>query len=210
MARRKDRQPAVTDPAAVFLNLPYQPSYEPLFVAYIAGITALGLIPRTALEVTGGSGRLDRIRRLLHQCRYSVHDLSCVQLDPRAPKTPRFNMPFELGLAYAFSQQAPQQHDWFVFEARPYRIQKSLSDLNGTDPFIHGGRIAGVLRELSNSFINVEQSPTLSETTKVYRALRRAQPRVLEASGSTTLFAPRAFKQMALMARELTHWMREE
>ncbi len=29
-----------------------------------------------------------------------------------------------------------QKHEWFVLEARPHRLQRSLSDLNGTDPLI--------------------------------------------------------------------------
>jgi hypothetical protein len=193
-------------PGRSSLNLPYHPRYERLFVAYIAGITALGLAPRTALELTSGARRLDRIRQLLEECRYSVHDLSYLKLDPPAPKTPRFNMPFELGVAYSHAHHSAGGHEWFVFDAKPYCLQKSLSDLNGTDVFIHGGTVEGVLRELSHSFINAE-SPTLDETKKVYRALRRAQPQLLQASGSTTVFAPRAFKQMALLARELTDWM---
>jgi hypothetical protein len=34
-------------------------------------------------------------------CSYSVHDLSRVQIDRNPPATPRFNMPFELGLGEA-------------------------------------------------------------------------------------------------------------
>ena len=101
----------MADGRAVFLNLPYHPSYERLFVAYITGITALGLAPRTALELTGGARRLDRIRQLLEECRYSVHDLSYLRLDPPAPRTPRFNMPFELGVAYGHSRHNESRHE---------------------------------------------------------------------------------------------------
>jgi hypothetical protein len=66
--------------------------------------------------------------------------------------TPRFNMPFELGLAVSWSNTPRQtNHTWFVFEARRHRIQKSLSDLNGTDVYIHDGTADGVLRELGDS-----------------------------------------------------------
>ncbi len=38
------------------------------------------------------------------------------------------------------------KHVWFVCESRNYRLAKSLSDLNGTDPFIHDGTVEGIFR----------------------------------------------------------------
>jgi len=35
---------------------------------------------------------------------YSFHDLSRVELDKKLPPTPRFNMPFELGLVVAWTK----------------------------------------------------------------------------------------------------------
>jgi len=84
---------------------------------------------------------LDRIIRLLRSCRYSFHDLSRVSLDRHPPATPRFNMPFELGLAVTPSRST--RHEWFVFEEQRHRLMKSLSDLNGTDPHIHDGKPEG-------------------------------------------------------------------
>jgi hypothetical protein len=37
----------------VFLNVPYDKQYAPLFVALIAGLVALGWAPRCALEARG-------------------------------------------------------------------------------------------------------------------------------------------------------------
>jgi hypothetical protein len=59
-------------------------------------------------------------------------------------------MPFEPGLAVEASHR--QKHQWFVLEAKPYRLQRSLSDLNDTDPLIHGGRPEGLLQALANVF----------------------------------------------------------
>jgi len=55
-------------------------------------------------------------------------------------------MPFEAGMAYAHSQATQGKHSFFVLEEVRYRLQKSLSDLNGIDPFIHGGKVDGVLK----------------------------------------------------------------
>ena len=68
----------------------------------MAGLSALGLFPRATLEIPGGERRLDRIFDLIQTCASSLHDLSRVELDQKRPITPRFNMPFELGLAVAW------------------------------------------------------------------------------------------------------------
>ena len=79
-----------------------------------------------------------------------------------------------------------------------------MSDLNGTDIFVHGGTVEGVLRGLSDCFVHVNGPPPMTETKRIYRELRRAQPGVLKRVGATTIFSPRAFKELALMARVLT------
>ena len=63
--------------------------------------------PRATLEVPGGARRLDRTFELITSCEYSFHDLSRVQLDSRQPPTPRFNMPFEVGLVLGWLQTKP-------------------------------------------------------------------------------------------------------
>src|ERR1043166_7993807 len=119
-------------PGSVFLNIPYDPGFKKLLLAYIAAISAFGYTPRATLEIPFGQRRLDRILTLIRQCKYSVHDLSRVQLDRNAPRTPRFNMPFELGLTIALEKTAHPEHEWVVCETVLRRINKSLSDLDGT------------------------------------------------------------------------------
>ncbi|MGA8764580.1 MAG: hypothetical protein WB562_17055 [Candidatus Sulfotelmatobacter sp.] len=147
---------------SVFLNVPYDAAFENLLLAYIAAISAYGFAPRATLEIPFGQRRLDRILTLIHESRYSVHDLSRVQLDRRAPRTPRFNMPFELGLTVALEKTAHPGHSWIVCETVRRRINKSLSDLDGTDPYIHGGTIAGVFREMGNAFVGSRRQPTVT------------------------------------------------
>ena len=132
--------------ADVFLNIPYDHRFENLYLAYITGLNCFGLVPRATLEIPGGARRLDRIWELLKGCPYSLHDLSRVQLDRTPPCTPRFNMPFELGLALAWERISSPKHHWFVFETAKHRVSKSLSDLGGTDVYIHGRVIAGITR----------------------------------------------------------------
>jgi hypothetical protein len=147
VARPQERTPEV------FLNIPYDKKFERPFTAFISGTISRGLNPRATLEITNSVRRLDRILDLIRQCEYSVHDLSRVEVDRGSPRTPRFNMPFELGLSVALDKSGELENGgWFVCESRNYRFAKSLSDLNGPDPFIHGGTIEGVCRELANMF----------------------------------------------------------
>src|SRR5215471_19221924 len=109
-----------------FLNVPYDNQYANLYLAFIAGLCAFGLRPRATLEISSGERRLDRILELMTSCHFSFHDLSRVQIDRVAPRTPRFNMPFELGLLLGWRKAMKQtSHTWFVFETKERRLQKS-------------------------------------------------------------------------------------
>jgi hypothetical protein len=119
----------------VFLNIPYDDGFRLLYLAYISGLIHLGLKPRATIEIPGGQNRLDKIFDLIRSCRYSIHDLSRVQLNRTPPPTPRFYMPFELGLAVASAKLDSVPQDWFIFETMNRRASKSLSDLSGTDPY---------------------------------------------------------------------------
>ncbi len=187
-----------------FLNVPYDGDFQDLFLAYVAGISAFGLVPRTALEIPGGQPRLTRILRLVRACRYSFHDLSNVTLEQRAPRTPRFNMPFELGLAVACSEWVERDHTWFVFESKRWRLQKSLSDLGGTDPYIHEGSPKGVLRQLCNTLTLSDRPPTVDEMETIRQRLLRALPAIRKTTGAKSLFEARAFLDLVVSARSIS------
>lgn len=125
---------------SVFLNIPYDSAFEKLYLAYVAGLSAFGLIPRATVEIPSSQRRLERILRLIQECAYSIHDLSRVRLDTKVPRAPRFNMPFKLGLAVALNIRN-RRATWYVCEGVRHRVSKSLSDLNGTDVRIHGGTV---------------------------------------------------------------------
>ncbi len=205
MARKLAKQPRRAAKARVreedvFLNIPYDARFENLLLAYIAGISAFGFAPRATLEIPFGQRRLDRILSLIRQSRYSIHDLSRVQLDRSAPPTPRFNMPFELGLTVALERSAHPNHSWIVCETVPHRIKKSLSDLDGTDAYIHGGTVAGVFRELGNAFVGSSRQPSVTEMSQIYRLLRVHFRSVLKKAGAKDAFNARVFKELCVRA----------
>lgn len=195
------RDPDVTQ-NAVFLNIPYDQKFRSLYLAYIAGLVHLGFVPRVTLGLPGGARRLDKILAEIQGCRYSIHDLSRVGLDRNPPfSTPRFNMPFELGLAVAWEKLCPPRHAWFVFETKPYRLQKSLSDLNGTDPQVHEGTVSGVLRELSNIFRRSRNQPTVPEMMATFTAISIKSRRILSDGGANSLFEAQAFRELCYEAK---------
>jgi hypothetical protein len=188
---------------SAFLNIPYDRQYESLYLAFIAGLCAFGLRPRATIEIPSTRRRLERIVQLIRGCRYSFHDLSRVQLDRHFPATPRFNMPFELGLAVGWALGANPKHEWFVFESKHHRLEKSLSDLNGTDPHVHDGTAHGVLRGLTNALARKIHDPNMAELTAIYRDLSKAAHRVkLERKGGS-LFEARPFQYLVFLARRL-------
>jgi len=186
---------------SVFLNIPYDPQFTRQYLAYITAVSAMSLVPKATLGITGNRW-LDRIASLIESCAFSIHDLSRVQLDPNSPRTPRFNMPFELGLAVAWAQANPR-HKWFVFESVKRRLNKSLSDLDGTDPYIHGGTVRGIMREVCNAFVSPVKQPTVPQMMQIYRELRRDSGRILKNAGAHSMFTARVFSDLCLAAAAL-------
>jgi hypothetical protein len=194
---------ARVSPNSAFLNVPYDDRFKDLYLAFIAGLTAFGLVPRATLEIPGGTRRLDRIFELITSCQYSFHDLSRVQLDHQRPKTPRFNMPFELGLVAGWLKTSRKSdHTWFVFEAVRRRLSKSLSDLDGTDPYIHDERPQGVFRELGNALVRSGKQPTVRQMRNIYNNIKTVSPLIVKNAGARSLFEARVFKQLVVLARE--------
>lgn len=139
--------------------------------------------------------------KLMRSCQYSFHDLSRVQLDRGKPRTPRFNMPFELGLAVAWTKIADKTHRWFVLEEVPHRLTKSLSDLNGTDPLIHRGSAEGILKALSNALYRNAKSPNFTQLVTIHRDLHVAAAMFQVDSNGGSLFEAQAFKSLVLAAQ---------
>jgi hypothetical protein len=185
---------------SVFLNIPYDTAFENLYLAYIAGLSAFGLIPRATLEIPTSQRRLERILTLIQECAYSIHDLSRVQLDAKAPRVPRFNMPFELGLAVAQNVRN-RQETWNVCETVPHRVGKSLSDLNGTDVRIHGGTVRGVFGALCDIFVRKTRQPSVQEMYRIYLVLRRNLPTIMRQAGAREPYGARVFRDLIFAAR---------
>jgi hypothetical protein len=84
--------------------------------------------------------------------------MSAVEVTARPYRVPRFNMPFELGLAIGIQLES-NEHECRVMEAVRHRVDQSLSDLRGFDAYIHGGTSDGVLDAVRNMFAEIPRQP---------------------------------------------------
>lgn len=170
-----------------------------MLVALAAGFIATGWTPRLAFqESERGQGRLMRIYSLINDCRVSVHDLSIVR------PLPRFNMPFELGMACARKMQSPLAHDFLVLDRKPLRLQRHLSDLAGIDPKIHHGTPIGVISAILDVFARPDQDVAAVEVHELYKLLSGLIPNLKVRHGSRDLYNARVFEDLVAIGRAMT------
>jgi len=181
---------------SVFLNIPYDREFEDLYLAYIVGLTQLGLRVNATVAVPN-QGRLEAIIGLIEESNFSIHDLSRIELSKGIP---RFNMPVELGLALYRSHATKGRHRVYVFESKSYRVQRSTSDINGIDPQIHNGTAKGVMAGLRNLFRQPGNVTTVPEMLISYRAVRKRLPELRLNAGGQSLFQASVFQDLIAFA----------
>jgi hypothetical protein len=175
------------NPHHVFLNVPFDAGYERLFVALIAAIVGLGRTPRCVLEIAEtGQGRLTRLLQILGECGVSIHDLS------RVGTPVRFNMPFELGLACAVSELNRHRHHYVLLERQRHRLTRTLSDLNGRDPYVHEGSPRQVVVRILDVLKSTNGESDITSILKLDRELCRATRLLKRQYRASTIFASRS------------------
>jgi hypothetical protein len=181
---------------SVFLNIPYDRGFEDLYLAYIVGLTQLGLRVNATVGVPS-QGRLKTIIGLIEESNFSIHDLSRIELSKGIP---RFNMPVELGLALYRSHVTRGRHRVYVFESKPYRTQRSTSDINGIDPQIHNETAKGVMAGLRNILRQPGDVTSVPEMLASYRAVRKKLSALRLNAGGQSLFQASVFHDLVLAA----------
>ena len=186
--------------ATAFINLAYVASNDELYLGLLASLAGFGLTPVAALHDPGSDPQLSRIYRMIEESSISFHDLSYVSLDPPTPRTPRFNMPFELGLAVAVALSANRQHQWFLLEKVAHRAAKSLSDISGVNVQMHDGRAVSVLKAVSNALARQSQRPTLEQLNAIYSDVAAKAQRLKSQEGWSNIFMAAPFKDLRIVA----------
>lgn len=138
----------------VFINCPFDPEFRPLFEAIVFTINACDYSPRCALEsIDSGQNRLAKIIDLIDVCDFSLHDLSRTELNLH--ELPRFNMPFELGLAIGRKYPKGKASRMLVMDKISHRYLEFLSDMRGCDMVSHNndaGAVVGHVRDWLSSY----------------------------------------------------------
>jgi len=137
----------------VFINCPYDATYDPILRAIVFTVCFLGFKPRMAKErADSGTARIDRIIDLVRRSRYAIHDLSRLRATRRGEYY-RMNMPFELGLdigCRVFGGVRFKAKRCMVFEKEKYKLLAALSDLSNSDVYSHRDRPALAVRHVRN------------------------------------------------------------
>ncbi len=171
----------------VFINCPFDTQYRPSFEALIFTISACGYRARCALEEDdSGDIRFDKLCRLIEQCDRSVHDLSRIELGK--DDLPRFNMPFELGLAFGakrFGGKRQRVKTALIMVAEPYRLPAYLSDLGGNDIAAHHRdpvRLIGLVRRYLHVTPQGAVLPGAARLNQLFERYKAELPKIAAAA----------------------------
>lgn len=155
----------------VFINCPFDDDYQPLARALTFSVLACGFEPRLATERSdSGEVRIEKIRELIRSSRFSVHDLSRIEL-LHAGDLPRFNMSFELGLDFGsryYGSPRLRRKQCLILEKERYRFQRVLSDISGNDIRAHQDDPETLVLELRN-WLLVASGETLPSGAQLWK-----------------------------------------
>lgn len=174
---------------SLFINCPFDSAYRPLFEAVAFAVYDCGFYPRSALEVEDSSEvRIEKIIRIISECRLAIHDISRTQLD-RDSRLPRFNMPLELGIfigAKAFGRGVQRRKAAIVLDTNRYRYQRYISDIAGQDIRAHGRDPAIAIQQVRD-FLATHcgegvMLPGAAGIVDRYLTFRRGLPEMCEAA----------------------------
>lgn len=168
---------------SVFINCPFDQAYAEIFEAIVFTVIVCGFRPLCArIKLDSSEFRLNKIMDLIADSKYSIHDLSRVELD-EVSSLPRFNMPLELGLDLGCKRFSPARKDksLLIFDAQPYRFQKYISDLGGQDVANHNNDPALAIASIRN-WLRAESGrsdlPGPSALNARYAEFRRDLPQI--------------------------------
>lgn len=169
-------------PRSVFINCPFDNSYDPIFQSLIFVVFHCGCVARSALEESNaGEPRFEKIARLIRDSDFGIHDISRTELDT-ATRLPRFNMPLELGLflgAMRFGSRTRRKKACLIIDREPYRYQAFISDIAGQDIRAHSDSIRDAIRVVRAwlaTCLNEERLPGGEEIFRRYELFRAELP----------------------------------
>lgn len=174
----------------VFFNCPFDDQYSDLRDAMVFAIYDCGFVPRCALEESnGGDVRFEKIKNLIEDSKFGIHDISRTELDRIDENTelPRFNMPLELGVfigAKKFGNPRQKSKNLLILDKDPYRYHIFISDIAGHDIRSHSNNPDSLIVEVRNWLNTASGRKTIPGGQRVqrrYQAFRQALPQLAAA-----------------------------
>lgn len=148
----------------VFINCPFDSGFQPVFDAIVFAVHDCGFVARCALEADDGSQvRIDKIFRIIDQCRLGIHDISRTESDPTYG-LPRFNMPLELGMflgAKRYGSKRQKNKLCLILDREQFRYQKYCSDIAGQDIRAHADNPQAAIELVRNWLRNATPDPAV-------------------------------------------------
>ena len=158
------------DNFTVFINCPFDEEYNKMFEASIFTIRDCGFMPRCALESEdSGEPRINRIYKIIEDCRYGIHDISRTKL---SNDLPRFNMPLELGLflgARKYGNEEQKEKNLKILDSEEFRFQKFCSDIAGQDISAHNNKIESLITIIRNWLLNQKSDKMYPSGKFIYK-----------------------------------------
>ncbi len=156
----------------IFINCPFDADYAPILQAILFCVVYLGFSPRLATESNNsGDVRLEKIRNIIEDSLFSIHDLSRCQATKKGEHF-RLNMPFELGVDYGCRQyfgKGRENKRILILEEKLYRYQAAISDLAGCDIQAHAADFQKAVRKVRNWLVS-EANITAEGASKILGA----------------------------------------
>jgi len=150
----------------VFINCPFDSTYSGLFEALIFVVQDCGFVARCAREEDdAGDVRINKIMKIIDQCKYGIHDISKADLDINTGLA-RFNMPLELGLylgarRYSVSPHYNKEKRTLIMDSDQYRYRNFISDLSGQDIIGHNGSEQQIISGVRNFLLTNSKRNTI-------------------------------------------------
>lgn len=173
----------------VFINCPFDEMYKDIFNAIVFAVFDCNFRARCALEEEDcGEVRIEKILRIISQCKYGIHDISRTELC-ETYNLPRFNMPLELGIflgakKYGTSEQKEKLS--LIMDKDKYRFQKFISDIAGQDIKQHASNPENAIKLITDWLRNASKRTTIPGglvVAKRYSVFKNELPELCELAG---------------------------
>ena len=137
-----------------FINCPFDDSYFILLKPLLFTLIYNNINPQISETSDSGEFRLSKIKRLISNSKYSIHDLS--RMEPlKDNDLPRFNMPFECGIDFGLKLSDKKLYSdkkILILEKENHRYKQVISDISGNDIFAHENNPEKIIKVVRNWF----------------------------------------------------------